>query len=311
MVGSDAVGDLLQQDRLAGEGGGDDEAALAFADGRDEIHDTHGNLFLAHFQDEALVRVDGRQAVEDDALVGDFGRLVVDRLHFQQREIALALFRRPHVSGDAVARAQRKLADLRGGDVDIIGTGEVGVVGGAKEAEAVGEDFEGALAVYGARFFDAALEHRENQVLLLEAAVLFDAQGRRRLIQLGHGHGLEIGNIQFRSVHGIRYHFIGHIQHGRGIAPLLVLLGSPSAAGPSGPIVVVIAAAIASAGAVATTTATAAATLLRPGAVGVAFGVVVAALVLRTPRTTFGGCLFCHAYFLSLFLHLEAPRVGQ
>ncbi len=57
VVGGDAVGDLLQQDRLAGLGRRDDHAALAFSDRYQEINNARGKNFGAGFHTQLLVRV--------------------------------------------------------------------------------------------------------------------------------------------------------------------------------------------------------------------------------------------------------------
>ena len=64
---------------------------------------------------------------------------------------------------------QAEAADLAGRDVDVVGAGEVVVVGAAEEAEAVGQDFERPLAEHQAVLLDPLLEDLEDQVLLLQA----------------------------------------------------------------------------------------------------------------------------------------------
>ncbi len=54
MVGGDGIGDFLEQDRLSGSGLGDDQAALALADGREQVHDAHGEFIgaVSSFEDQ-------------------------------------------------------------------------------------------------------------------------------------------------------------------------------------------------------------------------------------------------------------------
>ena len=125
-------------------------------------------------QDEPLVGVQRRQVVEDDLLGEQVGVLVVDRLDAQQGEVALVLLRRADLPGDDGAGLQAEAADLARRDVDVVGAGQVVVVGAAEEAEAVGQDFERPLAEHQAVLLHPLLEDLEDQVLLLQAGVLGD-----------------------------------------------------------------------------------------------------------------------------------------
>ncbi len=89
-----------------------------------------------------LLRVERRQVLEEDLLARPLRRLEVDRLDLDQREVALAFLRRADLARHRVAGVQVELADLRRGDVDVVGAGQVVVVGGAQEAEAVGQRLE-------------------------------------------------------------------------------------------------------------------------------------------------------------------------
>ena len=50
MIAQNAVGDLLQEDGLAGARRGDDQAALALADRRDQVDDAHVDLLSARLR---------------------------------------------------------------------------------------------------------------------------------------------------------------------------------------------------------------------------------------------------------------------
>ena len=192
----DAVGDLLQQDRLAGARRGDDQAALALADRRDQVDDAHVDLVAGRSPAGAgPVGVQRRQVVEDDLLAQHVRVLVVDRLDAQQGEVALVLLGRPDLAGDDRAGPQAEAADLAGRDVDVVGAGEVVVVGAAEEAEAVGQDLERALAEHQAVLLDPLLEDLEDQVLLLQAGVLGEALGLGRAEELRHRHLLQLGDV--------------------------------------------------------------------------------------------------------------------
>ena len=95
---------------------------------------------------------------------------------------------------------QPEPADLAGRDVDVVGAGEVVVVGAAEEAEPVGQDLERPLAVHQAVLLDPLLEDLEDQVLLLQAHVLGDALGLGRADELGHRHLLELGEVDLAAL---------------------------------------------------------------------------------------------------------------
>ena len=89
--------------------------------------------------------IERRQVVEQDLVPRRLGRLEVDRLDPQQREVALALLGRPDLAADRVAGAQVEAPDLRRRDVDVVGARQVVLVRRAQEAVAVGQDLEHAL----------------------------------------------------------------------------------------------------------------------------------------------------------------------
>ncbi len=140
-----------------------------------------------------------RQVVEADLLAELVGVLEVDRLDAKQGEVALVFLGRPDLAGDDGAGLEAEAADLAGGDVDVVRAREVVVVGAAEEAEAVGEDFEGPLAVHQAVLLDPLLEDLEDQVLLLQAGVLGDALLLGGGDELRHGHLLQLGQVDLAA----------------------------------------------------------------------------------------------------------------
>ena len=121
MIGGDGVGDALQQHRFAGARRRDDQAALALADGRQQIHHAAGEVVAHGFELETLVRIERRQVVEEDLVARFLGRLEVDGVDFDQREVTLAFLGRADLAGDGVAGAQIETADLRRRDVNVVG----------------------------------------------------------------------------------------------------------------------------------------------------------------------------------------------
>ena len=66
-------GDGLQQHRLSGPGGRDDQPALAFPDRRREIHDAGAIFFTVELQLNAFFRIERCQVVEEDLVAGHLG----------------------------------------------------------------------------------------------------------------------------------------------------------------------------------------------------------------------------------------------
>ena len=127
--------------------------------------------------------IERREVVEENLVAGLLGRLEVDGLDLDQREVLLSLVRRADVAADGVAGLEVELADLRGRDIDVVRAGQVVIVGRAEEAVAVGEDFEHAFGKDVALFFALGLEDLEDEVLLAEAGGSGDVEAAGELGQ--------------------------------------------------------------------------------------------------------------------------------
>src|SRR5690348_18016241 len=79
----------------------------------------------------------------------------------------------PDTAGEVVAGAQVEAADLRRRHVDVVGTGEVGLVGRTQEAEAVLQDFQHAFGPDAAAGFGVGAQDVEDHVLLAGARDAF------------------------------------------------------------------------------------------------------------------------------------------
>ena len=149
MIGGDRVRDVLQQHGLAGARRRHDQRALALADRRDDVDDARrqillGRILVLHLQ--PLVGIERRQVVEVDLVARLVRVFEIDRVDLEQREIALAFFRRADMAFDGVAGAQAEAADLRGRDVDVVGARQIIRFRRAQKAEAVGQHFDDAFA---------------------------------------------------------------------------------------------------------------------------------------------------------------------
>ena len=196
MIGGDGVGDALQQHRLTGARRRHDQAALAFADGRQQIHHAAGVIVADGFQLQPLVGIQRRQVVEEDLVARFLGRFEVDGIDFDQREVALAFLGRADLAADGVAGAQIETADLAGRDVDIVGAGKVVVLGRAQEAEAVGQAFQHAFAEDQPALFGLGLKDLEDQFLLAQAGGAGDVHALGHVVELLNAHVLQFDEVE-------------------------------------------------------------------------------------------------------------------
>ena len=195
VVRENGLGHFLEQDGFAGAGWADDETTLAEADGDEHVDDAHFDLVAGRFHDDSTLRVNGREIVEEDFAREQVRIVAVDRFDAEQREVAFVFFGWADCAGHGVAVAEAEAADLAWRDVDVVRAAQVVIVGAAKEAEAIGQDFERALAVHQAFELHPLLEDAEDEVLLLEAADFGNVFGFGRLNELGDAHSLQLGDV--------------------------------------------------------------------------------------------------------------------
>jgi hypothetical protein len=187
---------VLHEHRLAGLGRRDDEAALALADGRDDVEDAAGEVLLGldvALELHHLVGVQRREVLEEDLGLRVLRRLAVDLVDLHQREVALAVLGRADLALDGIARVQVEAPDLRRRHVDVVRAREVRRVGRAQEAEAVLQDFEGSVAEDRFALLRVALQQREDELLLAQSIGAFELAGIGEVDQLGDGLQLEVG----------------------------------------------------------------------------------------------------------------------
>jgi hypothetical protein len=200
VVGDQRMRQLLHHHRLAGLGLGDEQRALAFADRRDQVDDAAGDVLFAldvAFELELFLREQRRQVLEHDLVLALLGRQAVDPVDLDEREVAFAVLRNPHLAFDGVAGVQVEAADLAWRQVDVVGRSHVARIGGPQEAEAVGQHLEHAVAEHLLAAFRALLHDREHQLLLAHAGDVLDLQCLTHRDELG-----DVERFQFRQMHG-------------------------------------------------------------------------------------------------------------
>src|ERR1700754_628733 len=195
----DGLRDVLQHHRLTGLRLGDDEAALAAADRRHQVKDAARDVLgrtVAALELERLAREQRGEVLEQQLVLRRFRRIAVDVVDLEHREVALAFLRMADAAGDVVAGAQVEATDLAGRHVDVVGTGQVGLVGRAQEAEAVLKDLEHALGPDTTAGAGMGLEDVEDHVLLaLAGHTLAHAERFGELEQLDGVLALELGQV--------------------------------------------------------------------------------------------------------------------
>ena len=199
-----AVGDVLQDHRLAGARLRHDQGALALALRRHDVDHPAGLVLdggIVEFHLEPRVGIERRQIVEMDLVLDLLGVLEIDGVDLQQGEIALAVLGAPDRAFDGVAGAKTEAADLRGRDIDIVGAGEIVGFRRAQEAEAVLQDLDHA----GAGDLDIALgqflEDREQHVLLAHGRCVLDLELLGEAQQIRRRFGLQI--LQLHCLHAL------------------------------------------------------------------------------------------------------------
>jgi hypothetical protein len=142
MIFYDGIGDVLEEGRLAGARRGDDEAALAFADRRHEVHDA-GRVTVGNgLETETFGGADDGELLEEGEVAVIGGLVSVDGGEAEHLKAAIAA---ADFAFDPMAVAKGEAADDLGGDEDVSGALDEVALGIAKEAESLAGDFDDAL----------------------------------------------------------------------------------------------------------------------------------------------------------------------
>src|SRR5260364_337428 len=143
---------MLLNDRFARFGRSDNQAALAFANRRDHIDDAAGVIFFAAqiaFENQRRIWMQRCEVLKHDFMFLGLRRKTVDLVNLDQREIALAVFRRAHFALNRIAGMQIKAPDLRRADINIIRACQIGSFRRTQKPKPVGQNFKRAIAENG------------------------------------------------------------------------------------------------------------------------------------------------------------------
>jgi hypothetical protein len=151
------------------------------------------SLLMSRSRQQMLGGMQRGQVLEQDLVLGGLGRFAVDLVHLDQGEVTLTFLGRADLAFDGVAGAQIEATHLARADVDVVGAGEVGLFRRAQKAEAVGQDFEDAVAEDGFALLALIFQQGINQFLLAQSIGAFDVVGGCHLQQLADVMGFELG----------------------------------------------------------------------------------------------------------------------
>ena len=194
VVGADAVGDVLEEHRLAGLRRADDQGALALAERVDDVDQPLAEVLGVALEVDQLVRVDRGQVAEDGPAAGGLDVDAVDRVDAEHPPVLLGVARGADRAADAVADPEAEAADLAGADVDVVRAGQQAVA--AHEAEALVDDVEDAGRVGVAGALGLALEDPLDEVVLALLGAGLELELAPDLAELGDAHLAEIGDVE-------------------------------------------------------------------------------------------------------------------
>jgi len=186
VVGADGLGDLFEEDGFAAARRGDDEAALAFAEGGDEIEDADGEkLGATAIEMEALVWELGGEFVELGAGLKVGGGDAFDFENFGGGEVFAFFARAAQADFDTLAGADAVVAEEVVVDVDVVGAGAEAFFGVAEQGEGVFGGFDDAIADETDAFGGVEAEEFVDELAFRDAGLDPRGDGGRDVLQLG------------------------------------------------------------------------------------------------------------------------------
>ena len=177
VIGGNRVGDVLHHHGLTALRRRNHQSTLAFADGRDDVDDAAGDVFLTLgvlFELHVLAWKQGGQVFKHDLVFVVLRQVVVDFVELGKRKVALAVFGDANFAFDHVTRMQVEAAHLAWADVDIVGAGGVAGVWATQEAKTVGQDLEDTVGKHLFASAGALFDDGEHELLLAHAARVFN-----------------------------------------------------------------------------------------------------------------------------------------
>src|SRR5205085_11466973 len=116
--------------------------------------------------------------------------LEIDSFDFNQGEISLSVFGRPHLTGNRVAGSKIEFPDLRWGYINVVRSGQIVVIRSSEKSESIRERFQNAFTENETTLFSLCLQDLEYQFLLSHSGGALDVQVLGDLGQSGDVHFL-------------------------------------------------------------------------------------------------------------------------
>ncbi|EAQ02975.1 hypothetical protein OB2597_12563 [Pseudooceanicola batsensis HTCC2597] len=206
MIGLNRMGDVLQQDRLAGPRRCHDQRPLPLADRGHQVDDPgravlDGRILDLHLQ--TLVGIERRQVVEGHLVPRLLGLFEVDLGDRGQGKVPLVVVGLLHQPLDRIPRPQRILADHVGRDIDVVRARQIVRLGRPEKAEPVLKHLEHAVAADLPVLVRPLAQDLEHHFALAHGRGILDLE------LLGHGQQvlgalrLEVGKVQSVRCHGM------------------------------------------------------------------------------------------------------------
>ena len=117
MIGRNRLSNVVHQHCLTGLGRGYDQAALTFTKWCNQVDHARRNVFgtaVAALHSHALIRMQRCQVLKSDLVACIFGRVKIDLINLEHREIALTVLRRPDLARYGIAGTHVKASYLAG-----------------------------------------------------------------------------------------------------------------------------------------------------------------------------------------------------
>jgi hypothetical protein len=168
MICGDRVRDFLKKDGFSRFRRRDDQGALAFAYRTEKVNNPRRYFLCLCFEIEPLVRVEGGEILEGDAILSDCGFVEIDLLDAEHREEALAFFGTSNLAVDRISGLQVEKPYLTGANINIVRTREGGILRRSEETVAVGQYLKRSVGVNNAAPVRMRLQNIENEFLFFE-----------------------------------------------------------------------------------------------------------------------------------------------
>ena len=151
MVRSNRLSNVLKDHRLAGPRRSHDQSTLTFSNGRNDIDHPRRQILLCsifNLEAETLVWIEWCEIIKVNFVPNFFRVFEINKIHLQQRKVALAFLRTSNKSLDGVTGSQPKTTNLRWRYIYIVWSREIIRVWRSKKTKPIRENLDYPLSDY-------------------------------------------------------------------------------------------------------------------------------------------------------------------